>query len=194
MKPAMQPFIVNAMRTITQSLQSASIAESSARSPVDVVESPDARAKPTSEYRLNCLAAEPLKGGSWAFPDAGSAADWCVLHLTARDRARGLSIFKLRGRLRATFKAEEFVRLAYRHILMRKIDDDGLRTYPPIIDQDPLMRREVLRILAESDEAAALHVQVILIPYPSPWLSPLEIPGANDDTEFPALCVTSANP
>jgi hypothetical protein len=173
----MQPFIIEALRKITEELTAA---------PKQTRDSATAE----NDLVLDTSMAEALSNGSFIFPstDGDAEPDWCVLAFYAADASRRSLIFRFRGRLRAGATPDDFVSRAYELILMRAIDDTGRGIYPDLIDKYLLSKRDVLKILASSPEAEDLNVKYIVVPEPSSWLSQLGvIPG--DDGSFPALTV-----
>ena len=179
MTASMQPFIVEALRRITEELSG-----SPQHTPA-----PDSPAA-AQELFLDTSMAEALSGGSFLFPstDGDSEPDWCVLAFYAASAANRSLVFRLRGRLRSGMKPEEFAARAYELILMRPIDETGRGIYPDLIEKFVLSKRDVLKILVDSPEALDLNARYIVVPEPSSWLSQLGVaPG--DDASFPALSV-----
>ena len=184
----MQPFIVSAIRTITQSLHRSALPDSHDAPKPNVPES-------LREFALNGAPAEIVGNGSLIFPspdlsmsDLAAEVDWCILRLAAIDRARGEAIFHLDARLHATLNSAHFVERAYEHVLLRPIDPEGLKIYPPLIDSRRLTRRDVLTTLADSVEGKKLATTLLIIPHPSAWLAGLELDGSGD-ASFPAVVV-----
>jgi hypothetical protein len=179
----MQPFIVSAIRTITQSLHDSALSTSNETPAPNLPES-------LREFDLDGAPAEVVGNGSLIYPNPDLSADydWCVLRLAAVDRARCVRVFHLGARLHATLSSAHFVRRAYEHILMRPIDPEGLKIYPPLIDSRRLTRRAVLTTLVDSVEARALMTRLVIVPHPSAWLEGLELDGSGD-ASFPAVAV-----
>lgn len=153
----MQPLVMRTLRKLAEQLRDAS----ATHAPLV-----------PSRHKIDAREAEFSNDGSVIFPEHSDAQnpDWAVFHLHEMDRSGAERTFKLSGTLTAQMPAPEFMANAYTLILMRTIDDDGLRTYSELLRSGRLRRREVLRILAKSNEAQALQRQSLIVPQPSVWL------------------------
>jgi hypothetical protein len=187
----MQPFIVRSIQEIAHKLRNPTPRESTEAA--DELMSPTlvTNSKDLQFFTLDGSAAEVVNDGSLIFPDPNLASDsdWCIFALTSSDTARDVRVFEFIARLTGSSSPEEFVRLAYQSILMRVVDDDGLRIYPPLIQDHQLGRRDVLKILADSDEARSRGERILAIPEPSSWLSSL-VRNPKDRGRFPSLVLS----
>ena len=67
-------------------------------------------------------------------------------------------------------RSEDFVAAAYRYILMRPVDPTGRQLYTRLIENRQLSRWDLLKELADSDEAKERSTKLVIIPEPSSWL------------------------
>jgi hypothetical protein len=175
----MQPFVVGAIRAITQSLQSA---------PLTLDADAATASRTRQEFELDVSAAEALAGGSLIFPNPQDSLDfdWCIFRLIAVDRRRRVRIFQLGARLYATLNSVHFVSGAYEHILRRPIDEDGRSIYPSLIDGLKLSKRDTLKKIADSPEARSLKTTLLIVPHPSVWFAALSLDD-DGDASFPLV-------
>jgi hypothetical protein len=175
----MQPFIAEAIRMITNNLETTS---------QDAAES--ILAIPRSYEILDSSMGDVIGGRSVVFPDVTNDIEpsWCVLTADPCSASRNTHEFGLRGRLESGLPAQEFVERAYRLILSRELDDEGRNIYPPLIESQHLTKREVLKILVSSPEAQSLGTYCLIVPEPSAWLTNLGI-DPDADVSFPPLHV-----
>ena len=171
MAALMQPFISETIRVITEALRAPAHCESETAPHVSA-----------TRHRLDASIAETVSNGSVIFrhPGGESEPDWCVLAHSGVASSNDLQFFRLRGRLGAAMKPEEFVQKAYEFILLRKVDLGGQKSYVPQLQSRALTRRDLIKILVESSEAKALKDKLVIVPEPSSSLSDLELIRGND--------------
>jgi hypothetical protein len=115
---------------------------------------------------LNLEGSLALPGGSRIYPASTAAPTaWCVLTeiLGADGEA---SDFALEGELAADLDASLFVDGAYRLLLGRPADPQGLNDYGRLIANGSWSRFDILKHIASSDEASRWSHRVIIAPKP----------------------------
>jgi hypothetical protein len=92
--------------------------------------------------------------------------------------------FALVGRVDFTMPLDEFIEAAYRFVLNREVDFDGLQTYKRLIEAGRLRRADFLKVLVSSDEARCQKFRFLIVPSPSRWLDAV-VSLASGDTSLP---------
>jgi hypothetical protein len=184
-----QPFVINAIKEITDNLSDTSVTPFAPRQNATFGSARDLR-----QFILDSSSAESVNNGSIIFPDPGFAVEphWCIFVSASPCIEGSERTFLFKGRLLADSGAQEFVQEAYENILMRPVDVDGLAIYPQLIENHQHTRREVIRILADSEEARSHPHKVLAIPDPSSWLEGIQ---KSDDPKmpFPSLVVRASS-
>ena len=125
---------------------------------------PDDTAAPGESVLLSLDDAIRLESGSCILAPAGEEdPSWCVLSSFIEDDT-GAVEYLMKGELAAELDVAGFLSGAYRLVLDREIDAQGLRAYSAMLAHGRVARFEVLRTLAGSDEATALARPLIILP------------------------------
>jgi hypothetical protein len=133
---------------------------------------------------LDTKVAESLESGTKLFPEPGDQEnpDWCVFSKKGGPPNAYPIEFVHSGTIEGASDPERFVSQCYRSILQREVDADGQAAYQPLISKSQLSRRDVIRILADSDEARERGFNLLIIPEPSSWL-----PRGGSDGTLPSI-------
>lgn len=118
---------------------------------------------------LDITGAERNDIGTIIFPDtaSGREADWCIF---VRDDTNDF-VYRLQHKIGMDLQASDFVKQAYATVLLRSADPGGEATYTTYIETHHLTRREVIATLANSSEALEKGLKLLIIPYPSSWMT-----------------------
>jgi hypothetical protein len=125
---------------------------------------PDDATAPGESMLLSLDDGIKLKSGSCILaPAEGEDPSWCVLSSFLEDDT-GAVEYLMKGELGAELDVADFLSVAYRLVLDREIDAQGLRAYSAMLAHGRVARFDVLRTLADSDEATALARPLIILP------------------------------
>jgi hypothetical protein len=124
---------------------------------------------------IDMKVAESVSSGTRIFPEpeGGSTSNWCVFSRREARSGTAEVVFAPTGIIKGDSEPRQFVHEAYLNILMRDVDPVGSALYPALIENRKLSKRDVIRILADSEEARDRGISVIVIPEPSSWLGSL---------------------
>jgi hypothetical protein len=122
--------------------------------------------------RINLAEAEQLDGGSLMLPfaDEGEPESWFLFVRAAVAADSKAMTFKSVGYIKTDMRLVEFIQAAYHFILRRSVNIEELKTYEGLIKGRRLMRGDLLKMVASSDETQSRNVQFLIVPAPSRWL------------------------
>jgi hypothetical protein len=175
MSDSMASFIAGYTRTIIDALnkvRAAAAASEVSEPPGEVATVAEPGAFDPDMLQIDMKVAEVVGGGTCIFPEPGGEllVNWVVFR-EARDAAiSSAALFKRSGVIYGSATSVKFVADAYECILMRALDPVGQDLYPPLIENRQLTHRDLIKILADSDEARARALKLVVIPEPSSWL------------------------
>lgn len=185
MSNSMSSIIARYMHIISTEIQNI---DSSIRQPLDRREvHSSTSADNVASMERNVLAidvamADVVGPGTILFPhtDSEPETNWLIFSQNSMENGEDTGLFSLYGTIDGASDPQLFVEEAYRYILMREIDPTGRNIYPHLIVSNQLSRRDVLKMLSESEEARSLRAKLIIIPQSSSWLSRLDISSFDD--------------
>jgi hypothetical protein len=122
--------------------------------------------------QMDMKTAELLGNGTRIFPDPGTGyeSNWYIFKENKVDDDSSEKVFVRSGIILGVSNSEDFVAASYQHILMREVDVTGHQLYSSLIENRQLSRRDVLKALADSDEATDRGIKLVVVPEPSSWL------------------------
>jgi hypothetical protein len=74
------------------------------------------------------------------------------------------------GIINADASPADVVEQCFRSVLLRDVEPVGLASYVPLIEERRLSPRDLIRILADSEEARSRGIMWVIVPVPSPWV------------------------
>lgn len=128
---------------------------------------------PVEELEIDVSNAEIVSGCHYVFPapEGEAQADWHIMLQSDSSESEGAVLFELSERFPAAFDTESFLAASYQTFFGRQIDPLGLGSYSRQLNDGAISRRDVFKILLQSDEGRSRKNRFLLIPARSPWLA-----------------------